>query len=194
MASRKNTRRGWRSPLRMADHPNVLLSPSSGGGLVDPRRSSRLRSLEPLVAEDAQTPVIHDGPNESTLCKDVKLAGIRIGCGGLAYGLGFWRVATLLKAQKLKLSACTGGMTTGKEISNRLWLRPLRKLPAFCHPFFDPQTKIIGCCVNWPTRDDKRQEDLQSKFGKRSSCLLSSFFLTFNWQLLAWALKDWPVF
>lgn len=100
------------------------------------------------MAEDAQTPVIHDGPNESTLCKDVKLAGIRIGCGGLAYGLGFWRVATLLKAQKLKLSACTGGMTTGKEISNRLWLRPLRKLPAFCHPFFDPQTKIIGCCVN----------------------------------------------
>ena len=51
------------------------------------------RSPEELKAEAAQTPVIHDGPNESTLCKDVKLAclapisqllmGLREGCYAL---------------------------------------------------------------------------------------------------------------
>ena len=70
------------------------------------------------------------------------LMGLREGAGHL----NMLRPSHYVAQRSLVMAE--SGMTTGKEISNRLWLRPLRKLPAFCHPFFDPQTKIIGCCVN----------------------------------------------
>ena len=79
--------------------------------------------------EAAQTPVIHDGACLAPISQ--LLMGLREGAGHL----NMLRPSHYVAQRSLVMAE--SGMTTGKEISNRLWLRPLRKLPAFCHPFLN---------------------------------------------------------
>ena len=114
------------------------------------------------MAEAAQTPVIHDGPNESTLCKDVKLAGACLApisqlLMGLREGAGHLNMLrpSHYVAQRSLVMAESGKQCCWNPYRLR-WpcLRP--GILESCYALEGPKVKIIGV-HRW---DDNRQGDL----------------------------------